>query len=74
MPNSNQHLMVCDLQGQPNINGYFEFTDPSIHYHSKKSKFGRTDHGDVGINNFFKTHQCNHLCRILSISNASYTG
>ena len=71
---SNKHLMVCDLQGQPNINGFFEFTDPSIHYPSNKRKFGRTDHGDAGINNFFKTHQCNHLCRILSIANDSYTG
>ena len=71
---SNKHLMVCDLQGQPNIDGYFEFTDPCIHYHSDKSKFGRTDHGDKGINNFFKTHQCNHLCKILSIANHSYMG
>jgi hypothetical protein len=71
---SNQQLMVCDLQGQPSINGFFEFTDPSIHFHSERSKYGKTDHGSIGINNFFKTHQCNHLCRILGIANNSYIG
>ena len=55
----------------------FELTDPCIHskvrcdcsirkrrcYH----RFGATDKGDKGAQDFFKTHQCNAVCEILKI-------
>ena len=64
--------IVCDLQGvldttkeQP----VFEFTDPAIHYKSKsgekKRGFGRTDRGHEGIDDFFRSHTCNNVCKAL---------
>eukprot|EP01035_Chromulina_nebulosa_P026959 gene26959-35373_t len=67
-----REMMVCDLQGQLNMEGYFELTDPCIH--SQTQKYGRTDHGATGFRLFFNSHQCNHLCKILSIANDSYQG
>ncbi len=46
----------------------FELTDPVIHYKSTKGRrgvYGRTDRGEKGISDFFRTHQCNELCRML---------
>ena len=66
--------LVCDLQGVlsfPPASGktpLFEFTDPVIHYVSRtgrKNVFGRTDRGKKGIHDFFKTHECTELCRML---------
>ena len=65
-------MLVCDLQGvfdrdaQPHAR--CEFTDPVIHYASasgRKNRFGRTDCGRKGVSEFFKTHICSELCRIL---------
>ena len=67
--------MVCDLQGQLNLEGgYFELTDPCIHSSYRIKNFGRTDHGQQGFQLFFNSHQCNHLCKILSIANNTYKG
>ena len=68
---SKQDKIVCDLQGvldtskKPPV---FEFTDSVMHYKSKsgrKNVFGRTDLGQTGINDFFKTHKCNNVCKAL---------
>jgi hypothetical protein len=66
-------LMVCDLQGvllqtNPPV---FELTDPVIHYRSRRGRkhvFGRTDKGQRGFGEFFKTHECNDLCRLLGFA------
>ena len=64
--------MVCDLQGvySPNEGRpVFEFTDPVIHYRSqtgRKNVFGRTDRGAQGVHDFFTTHTCTELCRMLN--------
>ena len=66
--------LVCDLQGQLSLDDrypVFELTDPCIHSTSGKW-FGRTDRGFRGVQDFFNTHQCNHLCNILGIANDSY--
>ncbi len=66
-----RQLLVCDLQGVLNDDPpVFELTDPVIHFRSKRSKrnnqvFGRTDRGRKGINDFFRTHKCTPLCRML---------
>ena len=65
--------MVCDLQGVLNKSAsppVFELTDPVIHYAStrgRKNVYGRTDRGKKGMNEFFCTHQCNDLCRLLRL-------
>ena len=63
-------MLFCDLQGvvsdtNPPI---FELTDPVIHFrsrHGRKNVFGRTDHGPKGMHNFFQTHKCSSLCKML---------
>jgi hypothetical protein len=63
-----RRMLVCDLQGVLNCHSsppMFELTDPVIHHKShtgKKGTFGRTDRGQGGIDDFYKTHKCNHLC------------
>jgi hypothetical protein len=70
---SNRKVLVCDLQGvldQSKTPPLFELTDPVIHYSSskkKRGKYGRTDHGKKGINQFFVTHDCSALCRLLNL-------
>jgi hypothetical protein len=70
-------FLICDLQGvlteksttvTNHYPRFFEFTDPVIHYKSRtgiKCKFGRTDRGQEGIDDFFKTHKCSDLCRLV---------
>ena len=58
-------FLVCDLQGVVGTK-CFSFTDPAIHS-KNKGKFGLTDHGIDGQKNFFRTHECNPLCRILGL-------
>ena len=71
---SKMDKIVCDLQGvldtsqKPPV---FEFTDPVMHYKSKSGRrnvYGRTDRGQDGINDFFKTHKCNNVCKALGLS------
>ncbi len=43
-------------------------TDPCIHYESRRGRVmvhGRTDKGKRGMHDFFRTHQCGALCRLL---------
>ena len=52
-------------------NAMFRLTDPVIHYRStkdstKKGVFGRTDKGAEGIQNFFRTHECNCICELVT--------
>ena len=68
---SNRKLLVCDLQGVFNANTIpptYELTDPVIHYRSSrgiKNTFGRTDCGKEGILDFFRSHICNPLCKLV---------
>ncbi|KAJ1443761.1 kinase-like domain-containing protein [Ochromonadaceae sp. CCMP2298] len=60
--------LVCDVQGVLG-NSSFQLTDPSIH--SSTRRYGSTDHGRNGQRNFFKTHECNPLCRALYLRPAA---
>jgi hypothetical protein len=68
---SNRKLLVCDLQGVFNAGTSpptYELTDPVIHYKSsigRKNTFGRTDCGKQGVNDFFRSHICNPLCKLV---------
>lgn len=70
---TNRKKLVCDLQGvltkNPDGSRTFELTDPVIHYSSttgRKNVFGRTDRGKSGSKDFFVSHKCGELCRMLN--------
>ena len=67
---THRRFLVCDLQGVLSDSPpMFELTDPVIHFrsrHRRRGKFGRTDHGMDGIVDFFRTHECGPLCRMLN--------
>ncbi|CAJ1446305.1 unnamed protein product [Effrenium voratum] len=59
-------LLICDLQGvhsELDGVGCWKFTDPAIHCSAGRQRFGQTDLGPRGINAFFRSHQCNKICR-----------
>ena len=61
-------LLVCDLQGVSE-GGRLQLTDPVIHSLSDSTttgKYGRTDRGTNGIQDFLDTHQCNALCNMVA--------
>ena len=57
---SGGHMMVTDLQGF----GQSILTDPQIHC-KKKGSFSRGNFGVAGMDQFFHSHQCNALCRLV---------
>ena len=63
--------LVCDLQGVWNSVDGFTFTDPVIHCRedggTKTHMNGATDKGTEGIASFFKTHECNEICKRLGL-------
>jgi hypothetical protein len=62
---SKHDRLVCDIQGVLHHNPpLFELTDPAIHS-EEKGQFGKTDFGGKGMQEFFKTHECNPLCKVL---------
>ncbi|EDR26317.1 elongation factor 2 kinase, putative [Entamoeba dispar SAW760] len=60
-------LLICDIQGV-NANNKFYLTDPALH-HIDQNKFiySETNLGEVGISQFFRTHQCNAICQGLHL-------
>ena len=67
-------MLVCDLQGVLDESVWppmYELTDPVIHYASSGGRtkvYGRTDRGKKGIADFFSSHKCNVLCRVLGLT------
>ena len=61
---TDNYLLVVDLQGVDRENKYI-LTDPSIH--CEDPKFGNTNLGIVGIEQFFKTHKCNDICAAMRL-------
>ena len=58
-------LLVSDLQGVKYNQTDYCLTDPAIH--SMSRKYGQTDLGKIGINQFFMTHKCNKVCQLLRL-------
>ena len=54
-------LIVVDIQGVRRKSDYL-LTDPAIHSKSENEAYGDLDLGDVGIQAFFSTHQCDKNC------------
>ena len=75
--NSDHKLLLCDLQGVLNQEGRvpkFELTDPAFCSVKQKTlssqSFGGTDYGLKGIRSFFRTHECNIVCKCLGLPGA----
>ncbi|CAF0819965.1 unnamed protein product [Brachionus calyciflorus] len=63
---TNGYLIVTDLQGTKNGSEYI-LTDPAITCPEDFDKFSSTNLGIKGMNYFFKTHECNHICEALKL-------
>jgi len=61
---SKQKEMVVDIQGDD-----YTYTDPQLH--SQSQEFGRADRGMSGVKEFFKTHNCNFICKALHLEDRS---
>ncbi|XP_061166509.1 alpha-protein kinase vwkA-like [Saccostrea echinata] len=69
--NAYSHYTWCCTQGECVVTGMkgvkqfenYYLTVPVVH--SRDQKYGRTDMGQMGIDNFFANHQCNDFCRNL---------
>eukprot|EP00039_Didymoeca_costata_P013633 m.210822 g.210822 ORF g.210822 m.210822 type:complete len:701 (-) comp15827_c0_seq1:1753-3855(-) len=72
---SDRKMLICDLQGvldETTTPPMFALTDPVIHRRKRFSKnyktaseYGRTDRGDKGCKEFFRTHKCSALCHLM---------
>jgi len=61
-------LIVTELQGTKQQGRYY-LTDPAVHYvHQADDAFGKANHGQSGIAEFFKSHSCNRICRGLKLT------
>eukprot|EP00826_Nyctotherus_ovalis_P019820 TRINITY_DN1615_c0_g2_i9.p1 TRINITY_DN1615_c0_g2~~TRINITY_DN1615_c0_g2_i9.p1 ORF type:complete len:398 (+),score=108.66 TRINITY_DN1615_c0_g2_i9:134-1327(+) len=60
-------IMVTDIQGVYKRESGLWLTDPAIHSYVLKGRFGKTNHGRIGMIRFFKTHKCNKYCKALSL-------
>jgi len=56
---TNKTFLIVDVQGI-RIKGKVLLTDPA--FHSSDYRFEQTDLGEVGIDEFFKSHECNKYC------------
>lgn len=63
-----QFLSITFLPAGSAIISTIILTDPAIHS-TMPGFYGFTDHGEAGINKFFKTHQCGNLCTQIGLNN-----
>ena len=61
------YLIVNDLQGIAFKNEQFILTDPAISCPSDDKRFSMTNLGEESINEFYESHQCNKMCKILQL-------
>jgi hypothetical protein len=59
---SGRRHLLCDLQGG-HYNDAYILTDPVVMSSDNSKKYGPTDLGSEGIDNFFARHRCGLFCR-----------
>ena len=62
---SGKKLVICDLQGIK-FDHRVVLTDPAIHY-THVLCHGSTNLGKRGIEQFFRVHKCNYVCRAMKL-------
>lgn len=61
-------LIVADLQGGKMRNRYY-LSAPTVHYiNPRDDAFGKSNLGQPGIDEFFRSHTCNRICRQMSLT------
>ncbi|CAF0748197.1 unnamed protein product [Adineta ricciae] len=69
---TNGRLMVVDLQGVQN-EGVYHLTDPAVHCDSLlRFQHTRTNLGNKGMCEFFRTHVCNQICTQLDLKTPAF--
>ena len=63
-------MIVVDLQGAERADEY-ALTDPCIN--CKEPRFGGTNMGEAGMDEFFRTHKCNATCAKLKLKHMEGT-
>ena len=69
---SNEYLIVTDLQGMIIDNKEYILTDPAIACPEDFDRFTDSNLGIKGVQKFFQSHQCNHICRHLNLKRHKY--
>jgi len=67
---SKHAYLLTDVQGWKRQCQYI-LTDPAIHTNDRRKELSRfpgdSDHGYKGMQNFFATHRCNEICKLLDL-------
>jgi len=69
---TSEYLIVTDLQGMNIDNKEYILTDPAISCPESPFRFSSTNLGLKGVQKFFETHSCNHLCKHLKLKKHKY--
>lgn len=69
---TDEYLIVTDLQGFVYKNKEFILTDPAVVCAVEPDRFGATNLGAKGVRAFFSSHRCNHICRELKLKKHLY--
>lgn len=60
-------VLVVDLQGTFTKDAIY-LTDPAIHSNTEYYSFGKTDRKQLGVAEFFRSHECNKFCTMLCLA------
>lgn len=63
---SRKQMVICDIQGVKN-GDKFKLTDPAIHHVDFRREYGGTNLGKKGIKKFFRSHNCNPICKSMRL-------
>ena len=69
---SNEYLIVTDLQGMIIENREYVLTDPAIACPEDHDRFTASNLGIKGVEKYFQSHQCNHICKYLKLKRHKY--